>query len=177
MGARGPAPKPSELRAIEGGAGKGGRDLSHRPRKNSPKYAPLTEHPPDFLGREGKAEWRRLMAELKRIPGLTQRPDRAMLSAWCEEWERYRWACEDVKKNGHVLLIEDGETRDGRTLYIRPVKNPAVQISRDSLEKLISLSTRFGLTPGDRARLNIEKEKGEEDPILALLTGRGQSGG
>lgn len=160
MGARGPAPKPAELRAIEGGAGKGGRDLSHRPPKRTPKYAPLTNHAPDWIPPEGRAEWRRLMAEFERIPGLVQRPDRALLTAWCLEWAHYVEASKDISEKGTV---------------IRGRKNPSVQIARDSLEKLISISSRFGLTPGDRARLNIGKgEGGDESPISALLTGGGE---
>lgn len=177
MGARGPAPKPSELRAIEGGAGKGGRDLSHRPSKRTPKYAPLTEHPPDWLPREAKAEWRRLMAEFDRIPGLVQRPDRAAFIAWCQEWARYVEASRDVNERGAVILTVPDELRDdGRPVYIREGKNPNVQIARDCLTHIIALSSRFGLTPGDRARLNIGKggDAVEASGIGALLTGGGE---
>ena len=173
----GPVPKPRELRAIEGGVGKGGRDLSHRKPKSTPKYAPLTDHPPVWLPAEAKAEWRRLQREFDRVPGLIQRPDRAGLIAWCQEWARYVEASKDINEQGTVLLIKSGESLDGRVLYLKPVKNPNCIIARDSLAQLISLSSRFGLTPGDRARLNIGK--GQEDaksPISALLTGSGAEG-
>ncbi len=175
---RGRNPKPAELRAIEGGAGKGGRDLSHRPKKSAPKYAPLTDHPPEWLPREAKAEWRRLIAEFDRIPGLVQRPDRATFIAWCQEWDRYVQASRDVNERGAVLLVEAGESLDGRKFYVQPKKNPNVQIARDCLEKLIALSSRYGLTPGDRVRLNIGKGQGhEEGGISGLLTGGGQKSG
>lgn len=171
MGRRGPAPKPREMRVIEGGVGKGGRDRSHRPAKESPKYAPLTEHPPEWLPREAKAEWRRLMGEFSRIPNLVQRPDRAALIAWCQEWARYVAAARDVNERGTVILAEEGESKDGRVLYVKPIKNPHVQIARDSLTQLIALASRFGLTPGDRARLNIDQKAGnaDESPLERIL--------
>jgi P27 family predicted phage terminase small subunit len=173
MGQRGPAPKPHEMRIIEGGVGKGGRDRSHRPAKQPPKYAPLTDHPPDWLPREAKAEWRRLMAEFSRIPDLVQRPDRATLTAWCQEWARYVKASKDVNERGTALLVEEGQSTDGQTIYVKPAKNPNVQVARDSLSQMIALSSRYGLTPGDRARLNLN-EKGaaaDESPLAKLLTG------
>ncbi len=81
MGSRGPAPKPHEMRVIEGGAGKGGRDLSHRPPKNVPKFAPLADEAPDWMPREGRAEWRRLVKEFARLMGgplKVDAPDRGV---------------------------------------------------------------------------------------------------
>ena len=100
------------------------------------------------------------MAEFERIPGLVQRPDRAMLTAWCLEWANYVEASKDVIDKGTL---------------IRGKRNPSAQIARDCLEKLISISSRFGLTPGDRARLNIGKgDEGGESSIGRLLTGGGE---
>lgn len=169
MGARGPAPKPRELRVVEGGIGKGGRDRGHQKARTVPKYAPLTEHPPDWLPREAKAEWRRLTAEFRRIPDLVQRPDRATFIAWCQEWSKYVDASRDINEHGAVLLVEAGESVDGRILY-KTSKNPNCIVARDSLAQIIALASRFGLTPGDRARLNIGKEGAvEHDPLDDLL--------
>jgi P27 family predicted phage terminase small subunit len=159
-----------ELRIVEGGIGKGGRNRGHQKAREVPKYAPLTEHPPDWLAREGKAEWRRLIAEFTRIPNLVQRPDRATLIGWCQEWAKYVEASKDINARGTVLLVESGEALDGRILYLKPTKNPNCIVARDSLAQLIALSSRYGLTPGDRARLNIGKgEPDAHDPLDDIL--------
>jgi P27 family predicted phage terminase small subunit len=158
MGSRGPAPKPAEMRALEGGKGKGGRDLSHRPAKDSPKYAPLADEAPDWMPKEGRAEWRRLMKEFGRYPDLVQRPDREAMIALCMEWDLY--------------LSSARERADKDT---RPkARQEAHYRARDALAKLQVMWARFGMTPGDRARFNLDKQGGEDDPILKLLTGGGK---
>ena len=156
MGARGPTPKPKAMRSIEGGAGKGGRDRSHRPAKTEPKFAPLTEHPPEWMHKEAKAEWRRLSAEFKRYPGLVQKPDREAMIALCSEWSEY------------LTAIKERTTTTGKA------QEKARRHARDTLKNLHVMWARFGLTPGDRARFNMEKQGGDDDPILHLLTGSGE---
>ena len=158
MGARGPTPKPASIRAIEGGVGKGGEDRSHRPVKTEPKYSPLSDEPPVWMSREAKAEWRRLMREFSRYPGLVQRPDREAMIALCSEWSEY------------LTAIKERGTAKGRAL------DSARRHARDTLKNLHVMWARFGLTPGDRARFDLGKQEGADDPILSLLTGGGAPG-
>ena len=176
MGTRGPAPKPQTIRVLEGGIGKGGRDSGHKRKRVVPQFAPLTDHPPDWLPREAKAEWRRLMAEFGRIPNHVQRPDRATLIGWCQEWARYVAASRDVNERGAVILVVEMEAKDGRIVYVRENRNPNVQIARDCLQQLIAISARYGLTPGDRARFDIKGEDPDEGGIKGLLTSTSEPG-
>lgn len=145
-------PKPNSLRAVEDGVGKGGRSRGHRPLKSEPKYSPLSDEPPGWLPKEGRAEWRRLMREFSRYPGLVQRPDREAMIALCSEWAEY------------VRAIKDRDTAKGRAL------DSARRQARDTLKNLQVMWARFGLTPGDRARFDLKDREGDDAPILALLT-------
>ena len=153
-----PIPKPTALKVFEGNPGK-------RRLPNEPKYAPLTEHPPEWIPREGRAEWRRLMHEFDRV-GLARRPDRASMIALCWNWATYVAACRDMDVNG--LVIDETTTYRGKTTK-RKVKNPSVLIARDCLAQLIQLWGRFGMTPADRARIDIGEVNTEHDPRIHLL--------
>jgi P27 family predicted phage terminase small subunit len=109
---------------------------------------------------EGKAEWRRLMKEFARYPDHVQRPDRQAMIALCLEWDTYLSA---------ARARSDPKVTDRKRME-------AHYRARDALAKLNVMWSRFGLTPGDRARFNMEKEAKEDDPILQLLTREGEAG-
>lgn len=143
-----PIPKPVALKVLEGNPGK-------RRLPRQPKYAPLTEYPPDWLDREAKAEWRRLAQEFERVD-LTKRPDRGAMVALCTEWSKYVQA---------TKLMNDSKATQ------RIGGKPTHQVARESLASLLQLWARFGMTPADRARLDMpEKGTDEDDPFIKLLT-------
>lgn len=141
-----PHPKPVALKVLEGNPGK-------RRLPNVPTFAPLTEEPPDWLEREAKAEYRRLYSEFKRVPGLLQRVHRTLFIAWCEEHANYVNACK-----------ERGKATDPKQRKV------AHQQARESLDALLRISQRFGLTPSDQTRLDMKPKEQDEDPFLELLT-------
>jgi P27 family predicted phage terminase small subunit len=154
-----PQPKPVALKVLEGNPGK-------RRLPRQPKLAPLTEHAPESLPAEGRAEWRRLQHEWGPI-GLTTRADRAALLATCHTWATYVAACKEVTANG-LTLVETHILR-GKP-YTRTYPNPSIKIARDALAQLIPLWARFGMTPADRARLDMPVVEEADDPFLHLLT-------
>ena len=156
---RGPAPKPVELKVIEGNPGK-------RQLPRSPKYAPLTEHPPDWLSTEARAEWRRLMREFDRV-ALAKRPDRASMIALCSWWDIYVRASKDITASG--LTLVETHTIRGKS-QTRTYPNPNIKTARDAMSQLLPLWQRFGMTPADRARLDMPEVPIEKDPFLELLT-------
>lgn len=157
-----PARKPTALKLVEGNRSKTPKAERERQIAAEPTYAPLTDSPPDWLPREAKAEWRRLTYDLKRIPGLLQRPDRAAMIALCTEWDRYVEAVKDIKDRGvQVMGMSRGESG--------MVKNPSVQVARETLTALLALWGRFGLTPADRARIQAPQKGGNSDPLDDLL--------
>lgn len=150
-----PARKATALKLIEGNRGK-------RKLPEEPKYAPLNEDPPAWLPKEARAEWRRLSKHLRTIPGLLQYPDRASMIALCSEWDRYVKATKDINERGvQVLGMSRGE--EGM------VKNPSCQVARESLQALLALWGRFGLTPADRGKVQPPQKAGKHDALEDLL--------
>ena len=134
------SPKPVELRVVEGNRGK-------RRIPAVPKSTPLTEHPPDSLDREGRAEWRRITGAWSR-QGVLKETDRAALLAYCHVWSAY------------IAAWRQG-----------------VPPSRALMAHFTQLITRLGLSPVDRARIDLGKDTGgKAEDIEELLTGsRGRS--
>jgi P27 family predicted phage terminase small subunit len=163
----GPPPKPAELRLLEGNPGK-------RRIPKTIRCKPMDDKPPAILGRVGRAEWRRIFETVGGVPGLLQEQDRPALTALCLTWEQYMAASELVQKAG-VLVKSQGRNAE------RPaaVRNPALQAARDSLTNLMALWARFGMTPSDRARLEVPHSDEDQGSlaaqILSITAGRRQS--
>ena len=66
MGARGPAPKPTALKVLDG-------NPRHRPiNRSEPRPRPVAPKCPSWLDAEAKREWRRIAPALERIGLLTE---------------------------------------------------------------------------------------------------------
>ena len=142
-----PIPKPVELKILEGNPGQ-------RRLPKPPKFAPLAMEAPDWLSREARAEWRRLAKEFQRVD-LVKRPDRAAMIALCTEWAKY---------------VEATKVMNDPSRPQRIGGKPTHQVARESLDALIRLWARFGMTPADRARFDMPEVTDEKDPFLELLT-------
>ena len=86
MGRRGPAPKPTMLKILDGNPGK--RPIS----KREPKPTTGIPSMPSILRREAKAEWKRLVAEMP--DEMLTLVDRAGLTLACVWWSI---CCTNVK--------------------------------------------------------------------------------
>lgn len=159
---RGRKPKPTALKVLEGNRGK--RPLT----RNEPKPTGKAPGCPTWLAPEGKAEWRRVVPELDRI-GMLTRVDRAALTAYCETWATFVTAQRQLHEHGLVLLQREGYTLDGEHLIIRPAKNPAVQIARDSAALIRQFCAEFGLTPSARARISLPEVEAD-DPLASIFS-------
>lgn len=147
MGARGPAPKPTALRVLEGNPGK--RPLS----KDEPKPKLGIPKCPGWLELEAKREWKRIAVELERV-GLLTVVDGAALAGYCQAYARWRQAEEIITRDGLTF-----ETPNG---YVQ--QRPEVSIAQKSLSLVKGFCSEFGLTPSARARMTVsEKGDGEEE--------------
>src|SRR5512146_3144589 len=97
MGLRGPTPKPTALKILEGNPG-------HRP-LNPDEPMPTAGEPPcpPWLADEAKAEWDRIVPELSRLNVLTV-IDGAALAAYCQAFAR--WAEAEVKCREAGLVVK-----------------------------------------------------------------------
>ena len=146
MGAVGRPPKPTALKVLEGNPGK--RPLN----KREPRPTAGAPTRPEWLLPEAKREWNRLVPELTRL-GLLATVDRASLSAYCQCWAMYVDAVKDIKENGTTFVTDKG--------YEGP--RPSVAIMNQMLQRMGSLSAKFGFTPSDRARIAVPPQEGADE--------------
>lgn len=149
MGKRGPAPKPTALRVLEGGH-------PERINRAEPKPAEGTVKPTQELTKYAQEAWDRIAPDLEAKHVLTAWDSQA-LTAYCVAAATFREASEHLTAYGLT----------GRGAAGGEIKSPYWQIMRDSIDAMVKLGGRFGLTPSDRAQLAIgggdgDKAKGAE---------------
>lgn len=159
MGVRGPAPKPTSLRVLEGNPAK--RPLP----ANEPCPAPNEPHMPEYLDREARREWKRLVPILQSMRVLTV-ADGIELGNLCQAYsllsQAHKSMQQATKAGGSGLLMK---TPGG---YVQ--QSPLLGIINTQVEIITRLSREFGLTPASRTRLEAQVES-EIDPLEAKLCG------
>ena len=143
MDSRGPLPKPTVLKILEGNPGKRPLNL-HEPKPRAGIGDPIEEFHPEAL-----AEFNRLKEEGERLGVLTL-ADRSAFLAYCAEWSRYLRAIR--------VLKAEGETRNGKA-------RPEVKIAKECLTQVRLLGHELGLSPAARGPLQV---KGSNDEDLDL---------
>jgi P27 family predicted phage terminase small subunit len=152
MGKRGPRPKPTNLRALHG-------EKPYRLNRSEPQPPAKAPTCPAHLSKEAKRVWRRL------APGLRQR---GLLTSWdtdtfavlCEAIVHHRRACELADK---AILVK-GENS-------ALVKNPAMQIVRDTAQTIRAYAQEFGLTPSARVGLSTSMPDDVDKLLSEILDG------
>ena len=159
MGMRGPAPKPSSIRMLEGNAAK--RPLP----SNEP--LPLSGEPdmPAHLDREARREWKRLVPILLSMRVLTV-ADGMALANLCHAYSLLVHAHEAMqqaaKAGGSGLLMK---TPSG---YVQ--QSPLIGIINSQVEIINRISREFGLTPASRTRVAAMNDS-EDDALETKLCG------
>jgi len=131
MGARGPAPK--SKRELERRGSRRAKDRSADLELEAKAPAP-----PSSLGKEAKAEWKRLVPRLDK-KGVLAEVDRAGLTILCEAWAEYQELGKTLKK----LMVGGMDWR-----RIKSAQHEAYL-------RWQNLAQRFGLTPADRPRVKV----------------------
>lgn len=154
MGKRGPAAKPSAIRALEGNPGK------RTPSANEPKPDNLTNlKPPSFLPPSAKREWKRVVMQLANL-GLISDLDVMALAAYCNAYATWLEAIKKVKETGMLVRSPNG--------YAMP--SPYIKIQRDAQAEMLSWLKEFGMTPAARVRVEGgDSSEDEGDPFLSLV--------
>ena len=158
MGLRGPAPKPTALKLLEGNPGK------QKLNKNEPmpKVPDVIPKPPKRLLPEAKKEWKRLAASLEAMGVLTM-ADLTAFAGYCQAYARWREAEDFITQHGSIFKTPSG--------YVQQV--PQVSIAQQNLKIMQSFATEFGLTPACRARIVASggAAESDDDPMARLLKG------
>lgn len=143
MGKRGPTAAPTHLKVLRG-------DQERHINREAP--VPTDEPlviPPD-MSAGARVIWDELAADLQDKGCLTHW-DVHLFAAFCEAVATYR-ECR--------ILMGDQFTDRGAAGGV--IKSPYWQIMRDCVETMVKLSSRFGLSPGDRSALTVGK--GQDGP-------------
>jgi P27 family predicted phage terminase small subunit len=132
MGKRGPKPKPTALRVLEGNPG--------RLPINTEEPRPMGEPEcPAHLSADGRAMWRQILDSLP--PGLITAADAPLLACYCESWATHKAATEAMHRDRDLL---------GNNLIRNDRPSPYLRIATEAARTMASLSTRLGLSPADR---------------------------
>jgi len=148
--------KSTRLKLLSGNAGK--RKLP----ENEPKFSPANEVPPDSLDEVGKAEWSRIVGEM-RLTGALTKADEKILWAYCDEFSTAEHCVRKINEQG--LLVK--RTARSKILTV----NPYLGIKTKSFAILKSLAVELGLTPCSRARVSINPIPAD-DPYAKLKAER-----
>ena len=145
MGARGPAPMPSRLRAARGNPGQ--RKLL--PDEVQPARPLEMLQPPEWLGEVAATEWRRLAPSLF-AQGLLTIADRAVF----EKLLLAKWKQAHAELEARAATAEPGTA--GGLLVNGPqgglVENPLYRAERNAGREVLRFAQHFGLSPSARAR-------------------------
>lgn len=150
MGKRGPKPKPTPLKILDG---------TRKDRVNSaePKSPPGRPDPPPAVTADPVATeaWNRLLPLLEEM-GVLSPIDGGALAVYCTAYSRWAEACEDIRLTGSVVATDNG----GRV-------NPYVRVAQEASATMLRVAAEFGGTPSSRSAIRTDKAR--VDPFEDFL--------
>ena len=144
MGMRGPSPKPTRIKLIQGNPGK--RPFNAR----EPKPELAAPQCPEYLDAVARAEWDRLVEILLAMRVLTE-ADYIALGNLCQAYSTMIDAQTKLSKAGILYKTKSG--------YIQ--QSPLLGIVNSQMTLINSLVREFGLTPSSRTRVSSISEPRE----------------
>lgn len=117
----------------------------------------LPTAPPNYLGTVAREIWRKIVPFLENTQKV-ERIDTFLVETYCTNYEIYKIAYEDIKKNGiqqemkkPIQAQGSGEILGEQSLGFK--KNPAVATMKDAVDTLNRIGVQLGLTPKGRQEL------------------------
>ena len=143
MGRRGPVPKPTKLKLLEG---------TRRDRINpaEPPQLKGDPEPPAYLEGPALVEWKRILPMLKQMKILS-RIDGTNLAIYCTTYARWLEARDALKRFGLVTPTAGGS--------VKP--SPYLAIEREAVAVMTRILSEFGGSPSARSRIKSEAETPE----------------
>jgi len=137
MGKRGPPPKPTGLKKLQG---------TYRPdRAPTKEMAPPAGSParPAWLDKRARAEWDRVVPQLVAC-GILCDVDGAALANYCAAVSLAIKATRQYQKDG-LMIAGPNEVK---------VKHPMIQVAKEARAQARLLGAEFGLTASSRSRIS-----------------------
>src|SRR3954451_21596185 len=151
MGLRGPAPKPTSIKRLEGNPGKRKlNELEPTPKAGAPEC-------PEYLDEVARREWDRLTAILVSMKVLTE-ADYIALANLCQAYSTLMNAQKQMNKTGILYKSKSG--------YIQ--QSPLLSIIHTQTTIVNNLLREFGLTPSSRTRVAIVEPPKRPNPFAML---------
>lgn len=147
MGQRGPAPKPTALRVLQG-------NPSRRPlNAKEPQPEVLAEAaPPTFLKGRARLAWVELSPLLVKLRVLTE-ADRMALGLLCDTYGEWLELRADIRKHGRTYKLN---TKTGDVMWM---PRPEVAMAADAWRRSNLMLQQFGLTPSSRSKVSAAGEE------------------
>lgn len=154
LGTRGPKPKPTALRLLEG-------NPSNRPINELEPVCTMPPVKPSVVEMDEIAsqKWNVIMGAMP--PQLYTALDTDVLAAHCLAWSLLVKAQSEIDSGGIIAFTEKGEGPAA-----------AVRIWKAAVETLLKTADRLGLHPGARSRLEMPKRNDQPQSKFAGLLGR-----
>ena len=135
----------------------------------------LSKDPPEQLGAIAASCWRKIVPFLQSTDKVN-RIDSFLVENYCVQYETYRKAYADIKKNGiQSKMFKSLQDMTGKVIgkdFVGYRKNPAVGTMKDSIALLNSIGVQLGLSPKGRQKLaEIANQNSDEPSIADLLNG------
>ncbi|WP_127506259.1 phage terminase small subunit P27 family [Paenibacillus humicus] len=143
MGSRGPRPKPTELKVLEG-TYRNDRAPVNEPKPSAPNQLPKA---PPYFNATARKEWNRIGPELMRL-GLLTIADMTLFEAYCLSYSRHAEATKSLKKAG--TMFHEYTNKAGATNF---VQRPEIAVIQKEAAVIKMLCAEFGLSPAARARM------------------------
>ena len=135
MGRRGPPPKPTDLKVVQG------TYRADRAARNEPRPAAMVPTCPDWLDHAAAVEWKRVSLQLAAV-GMLSELDRTALALYCQALSEYLSAKALIEAEGETVTTDKGNV----------LPHPAVPMRNDAWRRCVQAAKEFGLTPSSRTR-------------------------
>jgi P27 family predicted phage terminase small subunit len=145
MGQRGPAPKPTAIRVLEG-------NPSGRPIPEDEPQLPALEHipkAPQWVKGKGKIVWNSVLPTLVNCRVMAE-TDLLAFGRYCDVFEEYFRLRKIVKSVGSTMEVFDEKGR-----LMRIAERPEFKQYRTLNRDLLRMEQEFGLTPAARSRIRV----------------------
>lgn len=154
MGARGPAPKPTDLKKKQGKFKKS----QSLPDEFSPEKLAVLPKPPTYLNKWAKDEYS-TVGKILLQNGLLANIDMATFISYCMQIGVFYESQVVLKKEGRVIKSKSG--------YMQP--HPFVAIGNAAHALALKIGASFGITPSARTRVSAPKQDVKTSKLLSLI--------
>lgn len=140
MGLRGPAPKPTAIKRLQGNPGK-------RPLNDQEPHFGGTPKPPKHLNARERHWWRVIAESLSSVPDLLTQADWSVLEHLAVHYRIWEEAKAEYDKQP-IQFVKD--TATGKT-----IRNPYLVLMQEETGIIDRLRGQLGMSPSNRARIQV----------------------